>query len=262
MSPYRWNVKKEYHSSTIQRAVDVLNLFKEHQKLSFTDMQQLLGFNKSTLFRVLSTLCSNKYLSKDEIGRYELGINLFILGIRISREYQLKNVAAPFMKQLSEQLDLTVHLGILDGTAVVIIEKTDPHRNIRMVSRIGSTVPVHCTGQGKTLLAFSSRETIEEIIDAQGLERYTPNTIITADGLFKELETIRRRGYAIDNSEHEKNIRCIAVPVLNEAEQIEAALSITGTILDFPDEQTMHSTAEVLKEVRDEIRGKLGYLRD
>ena len=225
-------------------------------------MQQLLGFNKSTLFRVLSTLSSNKYLSKDEIGRYELGVNMFILGIRISREYQLKNVATPLMKELSEQLDLTAHLGILDGTRVVIIEKTDPHRNIRMVSRIGSTVPVHCTGQGKTLLAFSSRETIEKIINAQGLNRYTPNTVTTADGLFEELETIRKRGYAIDNSEHEKNIRCVAVPVLNEAEQIEAALSITGTIIDFPDEETMHSTAEILKEIRDKIRGKMGYLGD
>jgi IclR family KDG regulon transcriptional repressor len=255
-------MKKEYHSSTIQRALDVLNLFKEYQALSFTEMQQLLGFNKSTLFRVLSTLSANKYLSKDETGRYELGVNMFILGIRISREHQLKNVAAGFMKRLSEELDLTVHLGILDGTRVVIIDKTDPHRNIRMVSRIGSSVPVHCTGQGKTLLAYSSSETVENIIRVQGLERYTPHTITTIDGLLKELDTVRRRGYAIDDSEHEKNIRCVAVPILNEAEQIEAALSITGTIIDFPDEETIHETAKILEEVRDNIRRKMGYLTD
>jgi len=255
-------MKKEYQSSTIQRAIDVLNLFKEFQVLSFTDMQQLLGFNKSTLFRVLSTLSSNRYLSKDEMGRYELGVNMFILGLRISREHQLKNVATDFMKRLSEELDLTVHLGILDATRVVIIAKTDPQRNIRMVSGIGSSVPVHCTGQGKTLLAYSSSETVERIIDAQGLERYTPHTITTADGLFKELDAARRRGYAIDDSEHEKNIRCIAVPILNEAEQIEAALSITGTLIDFPSEDTMHQTAQILKDVRDNIRRKMGYLRD
>jgi IclR family KDG regulon transcriptional repressor len=255
-------MKKEYHSSTIQRALDVLNLFKEYQVLSFTEMQQLLGFNKSTLFRVLSTLSSNKYLSKDEIGRYHLGVNMFILGIRISREHQLKNVATGLMKRLSEQLDLTVHLGILDGTKVVIIEKTDPHRNIRMVSRIGSSVPVHCTGQGKTLLAYSSTETVEKIINAQGLERYTPHTITTVDGLFEELDTVRKRGYAMDDSEHEKNIRCVAVPILNEAEQIEAALSITGTTIDFPTEDAMHKTAQILKDVRDKIRREMGYLTD
>jgi IclR family KDG regulon transcriptional repressor len=255
-------MKKEYHSSTIQRALDVLNLFKEYQVLSFTEMQQLLGFNKSTLFRVLSTLSSNKYLSKDEIGRYHLGVNMFILGIRISREHQLKNVATGLMKRLSEQLDLTVHLGILDGTKVVIIEKTDPHRNIRMVSRIGSSVPVHCTGQGKTLLAYSSSETVQNIIKVQGLQRYTPHTITTVDGLFEELDTVRKRGYAMDDSEHEKNIRCVAVPILNEAEQIEAALSITGTTIDFPTEDAMHKTAQILKDVRDKIRREMGYLTD
>jgi IclR family KDG regulon transcriptional repressor len=211
---------------------------------------------------VLSTLSSNKYLNKDETGRYELGVNMFILGIRISREHQLKNVATGFMKRLSEELDLTVHLGILDGTRAVIIGKTDPHRNIRMVSRIGSSVPVHCTGQGKTLLAYSSKETVENIIKAQGLERYTSHTITKVDGLFKELDAVRRRGYAIDDSEHEKNIRCVAVPILNEAQQIEAALSITGTIIDFPGEETIHETAQMLKDVRDKIRRKMGYSRD
>jgi IclR family transcriptional regulator, KDG regulon repressor len=255
-------MKKAYHSSTIQRALDVLNLFKEYNSLSFTDMQQLLGFNKSTLFRVLATLSSNRYLSKDESGRYELGVNIFILGIRISREHQLKSVATDFMKRLSEELDLTVHLGILDEKRVVIIEKTDPHRNIKMVSRLGSSVPVHCTGQGKALLAYSSRETVESMIKLNGLERYTPHTITRAEDLFRELDTVRSRGYAIDDSEHEKHIRCVAVPILNEAGRIEAALSITGTVIDFPGEETIHKTAQMLKDVRDEIRREMGYLRD
>jgi DNA-binding IclR family transcriptional regulator len=73
---------------------------------------------------------------------------------------------------------------------------------------------------------------------------------------------VRRRGYAIDDSEHEKNIRCVAVPILNEAEQIEAALSITGTIIDFPGEETIHETARILEDVRDTIRRKMGYLKD
>lgn len=253
-------MKKEYHSSTIQRAIDVLNIFKEHEKLSFTEIRQLLGFNKSTLFRVLSTLCDNKYLRKDEGGRYELGLNIFILGNRISGEYQLKKVAAPFMRELSQRLDLTAHLGILDGTSVIIVEKTEPHRSITMISRIGGSVPAHCTGQGKTLLAYAPRETVENLISAHGLERYTPYTITTAHGLFEELEAIRRRDYAIDDSEHEKHIRCVAVPILDEEEQIAAALSVTGTIIDLPDNETIERTLEILWEARDKIRKEIGYL--
>ena len=145
---------------------------------------------------------------------------------------------------------------------MVIIEKTAPQRNVVMVSRIGGSVPAHCTGQGKTLLAYSPREAVERIVHTYGLERYTPHTIITEDGLFKELQNIRERGYAIDNSEHEKNIRCVAVPILNESGEIEAALSVTGLVLDFQDEGTIENTAKMLKEVRDKIRREMGYMRN
>ena len=253
------NLKKNYHSSTIQRALDILNLFKVHTTLSFAEIQEILGFNKSTLFRVLSTLQANKYLRKNKQGQFQLGLNVFILGNSVSREHQLKNVVSPYLERITQHLDLTVHLGILDGTDVIIIGKAEPNKRIRMVSRIGGSVPAHCTGQGKTLLAFSPKETVEKIINIQGLPRFTPHTICTADALFEELGAIRTRGYAIDNSEHERHIRCVAVPILDEAGKIEAALSITGTIFDFPDEHTIRKSVDLLQEARDNIRKELGY---
>ena len=252
-------MKQNYLSSTIQRALNILNLFKEHPTLSFTEIQRLLGYNKTTLFRVLATLQHNRYVSKDQSGGYQLGLNIFILGNRISAEYQLKKVAAPLMKKLAERVDLTVHLGIVDGKNIIIIEKAEPNRMVQMVSRIGASVPAHCTGQGKTLLAFSPKETVEKIINSQGLPRYTPQTITTSEHLFAELASIRRLGFAIDNSEHEKDIRCVGVPILNETGKIEAALSITGTTTDFPGEETIKKYADMLIEVREEIRNEMGY---
>lgn len=253
-------MKEEYHSSTIRRALDVLSLFKDHSSLSLTEIQKTLGFNKTTLYRVVSTLHDNKYLRKDGRGKYELGLNVFILGNRISKEYQLINVSTPLMKDLSQSFDLTIHLGILDGTNVILIQKADPNRLIKMVCHIGESLPAHCTSQGKTLLAYSPKEIIQKIIDAHGLKRYTPHTICTTEGLLTELEAVRTRGYAIDNSEHEKNIRCVAVPILDETGRIEAALGAAGTIIDLPDEETIKKTADILKEVRDKIRKEMGYL--
>jgi len=226
----------KYNASTIQRAIDVLNQFKEYQKLSFTEIQELVKFNKSTLFRVLYTLEQNKYLVRDKHGRYELGINIYILGNQASQANKLKKIAEPYLRELSQQHNLTVHLGILDGLDVVIIDKFDPLNNIKMVSKIGRAVPAHCTGQGKTLLAYSPREIVERIISHQGMKRYTTNTITTLDGFFQELQQIRERGYTIDNSEHEKHIRCIAAPIINKDGQVEAAISMTGLIMDYPDE--------------------------
>jgi DNA-binding IclR family transcriptional regulator len=249
----------KYNASTIQRAIDVLNLFREHERLSFTEILDILKYNKSTLFRVLYTLEQNKYLARDKHGRYELGMSMFILGNRVSQANKLKKVASPYLKELSQQNNLTVHLGILDGLEVVIIDKFDAPNNVKMVSRVGGIVPAHCTGQGKTLLAYSDRSLVEMIINKHGMTRYTPNTITTLDGLFQELQQIRERGYALDNSEHEKHIRCVGVPILNRDHQIEAAISMTGVIMEYPDDRTIAQKAQIIQGVRDEIAREMGY---
>lgn len=252
-------MKEVYRSSTIQKALYILNLFKDQTSLSLADIQKKLGFHKATLYRVLSTLQDNEYLKKNENGRYELGLNIFILGHRISNEHQLIKIAAPFMEELSRSLGLTIHLGILEGTKVIIIHKSEPDRLIRMSCQVGGALPAHCTSQGKTLLAFSSKETVQKIIDAHGLQRYTPHTICTTEGLMSELEAVRDRGYAIDNGEHEKNIRCLAVPLFNRGGKIEAALSAAGTNIDLPDEKDIQKTIDRLREAREKIGTEMGY---
>jgi IclR family pca regulon transcriptional regulator len=253
-------MKKDYHSSTIQRALNILNLFKDHPSMSFSEIRKTLGFHKATLYRVISTLHDNGYLKKDESRRYELGLNVFILGNQILKESPLINVSTPFMNELSQDLGLTGLLGVLNGTNVVIIQKTDPNRLIKMVCHVGGSIPAHCTAQGKVLLAYSSKETTQKVIDVHGLQRYTPHTICTTEAFLAELEAIRTHGYAVDNGEHEKNVRCIGVPILDKIGRIEAALSVTGTIIDLPDGETITKTANILIEVRDRIRKELGYL--
>ena len=236
-------------------------LFKNHSKLSFTDIQGLLGFNKSTLSRLLKTLEYNRFLHRDEHGRYSVGLELFVLGNQFSNSFQVKRVAMPFLKDLSLKLNLTIHLGVLDGTEIVIIDKCNPPNNIALLSRVGSTVPAHCTGQGKVLLAFSSPGLIEAVIAKHGLKAFTPTTITTSKDLFFELAKIRSQGYAVDYSEHEQHTRCVAVPLLNhETETVEAAISCTGLITEMTDD-VLVNTAPILKEVRDKIAIELGFFK-
>jgi DNA-binding IclR family transcriptional regulator len=254
------SIVSKYNMSTIQRAIDVLNLFRKNDTLTFTEIQELIKFNKSTLFRVLYTLEENKYLSRDEHGRYELGITIYILGNQASQANKLKTIASPSLNRLSQQNNATVHLGTLDGMEVVIIDKYDAPNSFKTVSRAGKSVPAHCTGQGKTLLAYSPREVVEQIIGHQGMTRFTPNTITTLDGLLQEFEKIRERGFTIDDSEHEKHTRCIAVPILNKKGQIEAAISMTALIMDLPDEETIAKKAKIIQNTRDEILRNMEYI--
>lgn len=251
--------KTRYLATTIQKGLDVLELFKNRSHLSFTDIHAALGLHKSTIFRILHTLEINNYLFRDDEGKYTLGLNIFILGNSFSRESHIRRVATPHLQELSRQVSMTVQLGILEGTSVVILQKIDPTDSIRMFSRVGATVPAHCTGQGKTLLAFSPRETVERVINTHGLQRFTANTFTTPNSLFEELAAIRARGYAIDNSEHERHIKCVATPVLNDQGTVEAALSVTGLVLDFPDQQSVEVHARQLQVAAEHIRKDLGF---
>ena len=255
-------MEKKYTVYTIQKGINILNLFKKHSKLSFTDIQKVLNYNKSTLFRILYTLEKNKYLLKDKNGRYELGLNIFILGNQISRIGKLKKASEVYLKELAEATNITSHLGIIEGLQVLIIAKYDPlNSSIKMVSRVGRPVPAHCTGQGKALLAYSARKIVKKIIKKYGLKRFTSNTITRADDFFAELEKIRERGYAIDNSEHEKQIHCIALPILNEFNELEAAISITGLVMDFHNEEVVSKNIILLQKTRDKIREKMNYTK-
>ena len=252
----------KYTVDTIQKGINVLNLFKTHSKLSFTDIQKALNYNKSTLFRILYTLEKNQYLLKDKHGRYELGLNIFILGNQLSRIGKLKKGSEVYLKELAEETNLTSHIGILEEMQVLIIEKYDPpNSSIKMVSRVGRPVPAHCTGQGKALLAYSPRKIVEKIIKNYGLQSYTVNTITQEDAFFTELEKIKEQGYAIDNSEHEKHIHCIALPILNEFNELEAAISITGMVMDFLDEETVNKNIKLLQKTRDKIRERMNYVK-
>src|SRR5512136_2632502 len=138
-------MKEAYRSSTIQRALDILNLFKDHPGLSLNEIQKLLGGNKTTLYRVVATLLDNKYLKKNGRGKYGLGINIFILGNRVSKEDHLINISAPFMKEFSQNVGLTALIGVMEGTDVIVIQKTKPDRLIKMVCHVGGSLPAHCT---------------------------------------------------------------------------------------------------------------------
>ena len=252
----------KYTVSTIEKGIKVLNLFKAHSKLSFTDIQKALNYNKSTLFRILYTLEKNQYLAKDKNGRYELGLDIFILGNQMSRVGKLRKASEPYLKELTMKTNFTSHLGIIEGLQVLIIGKYNPsNSSIKMVSHIGRPVPAHCTGQGKALLAYSPRKIVEKIIKDYGLKRFTLNTITRTDDFFVELEKIRERGYAIDNSEHEKYIHCMAFPIMNEFNELEAAISLTGLMMDFSDEEVVNKNIKLLQKTRDKIKEKMNYIK-
>jgi len=155
-------------------------------------------------------------------------MKLYDLGNRAVEQVDLRTRVRPFFRKLSQQLGETMHLGVLQKTSVVYLDKADASRRVCSGSKTGSSNPVYCTAMGKAMLAFLPEDRINEIIRRTRFEKFTHRTIATAEALRTEIEKTRRRGYAVDDEELEEGLRCIAVPLLDAQRQPVAAVSVSG----------------------------------
>ena len=155
-------------------------------------------------------------------------LRLFDFGNRAIEQYDLRDRAQPHLRKLVTETEETAHLCILEQAHVIYLDKIEPGRSVRMITRIGASNPVHCTSVGKAILAFLPEERIADVIRRTRFERFTHRTIANAEALRTELEKTKRRGYAVDDEELEEGLRCIAVPVLDAQRMPVAAVSISG----------------------------------
>ncbi len=161
-------------------------------------------------------------------GKFRLGLRLFDFGNRAIEQYDSRARAAASLRRLVTETEETAHLCILEQARVIYIDKIEPARSVRMITRIGSSNPVHCTSVGKAILAFLPEDRVTEILRRTKFERFTSRTVASADALRTEIEKTRRRGYAVDDEELEEGLRCIAVPLLDAQRQPVGAVSVSG----------------------------------
>jgi len=218
-----------YKVQALDRAFAVLDLLGESDTpLGLAQVSASLQLHKSTAHRFLTVLERHRMVERTPNGKFRLGLKLFDLGNRAIGQYDLRDRAQPHLRRLVAETEETAHLCILEGGRVIYIDKIEPARSVRMITRIGASNPVHCTSVGKAILAFLPEERISEVLRHARFERFTPRTITTDEALRVESEKTRRRGYAVDDEEFEEGLRCIAVPVLDAQRMPVAAVSISG----------------------------------
>src|SRR5260370_11777885 len=212
---------------SLRKAIRVLEAFTMREpRLPLTEIARRVGLPLSTAHRILATLHGEGFVDRDaDRDQYRLGIRLLELGSIVLSTMELHREALPFIESLAHESGETVHLGILDGTQVVSIEKMDSPHGLASNVTIGKGAPAYCTGVGKALLAFQP-DTVVEAVWRQGLTRHTPNTITSARRLREELARVRSVGYAVDNMEHEVGVRRNAAPILNPTDAVGPSPSI------------------------------------
>lgn len=216
-------------NQSIIKAFTVLDAFTNDKKeWGVRELANKTGYNKSTTYRLLSTLVSLNVIHQNENEKYCLGSKLFELGNRVSLYQSLITATNSPIKSVALEIQETVLLGILKEEQVFYVNKADSLQGLKISTSIGSYQPIHATASGKLLLAFSSIEKQETYLKNNSLTKYTQKTITKKSELKEKLNSIREQGYSLDLEEFELGLICIAIPIFNKKGNAIACISASG----------------------------------
>lgn len=239
------------------RIFTILETLAEHGSMRIIDLSDMLGLHKSTVHRLLASLISMGYVTHNEAsGAYSLTFKLVEISGKILKNTDILTLVHPYMLELSEKCEETVHFVQRSGNTVIYLDKTEAPsvkaRSFRLSSQVGLTRPMYCSGVGKAILAQLPTEEVADIWNSCTIEKRTEHTITSLEALNRELETVRETGYALDNEENELGIRCIAVPVSDYRGRPIYAISISSLSSRMPDER-MPELAALLAETASKL---------
>jgi IclR family pca regulon transcriptional regulator len=245
-------------SQSLERGLSILSSFNSDRPLiGVSELSRDLELSRSTTHRYIATLAQLGYLQQDpDSKRYRLGPRVLDLGFSAINSMDLREIAAPFLRELSDETGYTVNLAILDGIDVVYIERCRTarpgQRDIDLNLHVGARLPAYCTAMGKAILAFIPESRLDELIDRIEFTPRGPNTL-TGPGAFREeLARIRESGIAVNDEELAYGLRSIAAPIHSHAGEVVAALNLAvHRTMVAMDELIAHYGPAVSRTARD-----------
>lgn len=250
--------------STVSNAARVLKAFRDGEgELGVSELSRRLGLGKSNIHRVLTTLVAEGLLVHEPNTRtYRLSLVLCELGEAAKANVNLHTAATPILEELRNTTGETVQVAVLDGTAVVYVERLESSHTLRLFTQIGRRMPAHATSTGKLLLAFLPDEEREAFFtDGPTLEARTPYTITDHDALREELQRIRQRGWSENAQESEVGVASVGFPIRDASGRVVAAVSIAGPVMRL-DGDSLRRFANVGVEGAKAISRRLGWTED
>ena len=242
---------------SVIKAFALLKSFRDAEEwVSSSELSRRAGLPEASGYRLIQTLEEIGAVARGPKGRYRTGPLLLSLSHNVTLGELLREASQPLMTELAYRLGLTTHLGVLEHGMVTYIGKVSPPGAFAVHTRVGAQLEAYCSGLGKVLLAALPDDEVESFVLDGELIALTPYTITSTAGLRAELKKIRLAGYAVDDREHQANMRCIAVPVRDREGRVVAALSAS----DAADRMTpsrLEDVRALLLEAASALRSKL-----
>ena len=216
-------------NNSVLKAFAILDLLDDsRQQISARDVVRLVGLNNVTAHRFLKTLTETGVLVSPRKGVYRLGSKLVDYGERAKSFRRLAATIQPFLNRLAEDMNESVMATIFDGTMITCIAGAHSDQSFTYNVRVGARMDAYATANGKLWLAFSDAEVLDSYLAATPLVRKSPNTIVDRLDLMRELEGIRRQGFAFNNGEREDNVAAVAMPLRTADGRMMAGVSVYG----------------------------------
>lgn len=251
-----------YTIRSIRRAILILNsLDKEKEGLTLSELSKKLNISKTTIFRILLNLKDEKFVTKEQYtNKYYLGRKIFELGYRTTQKNDLRKIALPYMKELQIITKESISLDIRYDEYRVAIEKIDSMLTVTHIIKLGKQRPLYAGAAGKVILAFLPKEKLIEIINRTNFIKLAENTIIDPVTLLKELEKIRKDGYATSFKEIIPDAASVAVAIFDKNKKVIASMCIAGPITRFNNKEKITFYASLLKEFSEKITLNLDFM--
>jgi IclR family transcriptional regulator, KDG regulon repressor len=249
-----------YGIQALDRAAAILSCFDVHEpELTVRDVGLKTGLHKSTAHRILMALQHNGLVEQNPASaRYHLGLKLVKLGEHAVARLDVRLIARPFIVTLAARTERTVHLAVMDGAQVVILDRVDGPDPSRTPSFPGRLFPAHCTSLGKAMLAELGEQELRRVISKRSLKRFTPKTITSVDALVSDLQAVSKRGYAVADQEMGVGLMTIGAAIRNHTGAIVAAISVAAPSAEVRGAM-VSSLGEDVKKAAAMISSRLGY---
>lgn len=212
----------------IEKAIELLDCFwRERRPLSLRELEQYTHWAKSTIHGLLASMLDSGVLEQNASdGKYRLGYHLFELGSAVNQSWGVPEIAAPYLQGIVDTVHESAYLARLSGNELLLAACEEPHTGFRIVSEVGTRLPLHASSQGKVILAFRPPYEAERLLRLRAPQSFTPNTIADQQSLLSLLPQIRTAGYAEELEEYKLGLKSVAAPIFDGRGECRYAISV------------------------------------
>jgi DNA-binding IclR family transcriptional regulator len=241
-------------NSTADRAIEILLAFDSaHPVWTPTALAQHLEMPRSTIYRYFNSLKQYGLIIEDNDGAFQLSAKIVELARVAKSTTTVLRIARPHLEKLSESFGEFTSLRELNGPELVPVDRIDCRHHVRIPYLRNTTLPWPATAGAKVMLAFSSPKEVENMFQLFNPVAYTAHTITDRALLEREIERVRRQGYAVSHEERDEGVSGVAAPIFSSG-RLAYCIAIGGPAFRF--------VGNNLASMIDEITGSVQKITD